>query len=363
MALFKRAHIRGMVHEMTRRGLVRFPTKLAEEESADAIADALPEEVVPEVTPEDGLTPEQAQAALQQIVEVAEEIAARSEAGEVEGQPPMPMEDTQKMAAATSYEDAASHAALSLMHKAAEETAVATGPDIPGPTPPAPDLSTTAEGEVDAKTTPSADIVVPQGTTEVDTAPGAVGKEEVRAEQPGAEGSPPTGEAAKTAAPVSMQDMLLTLSKHGYLNKEAMSMDGASLSGGAAGGPAPTPRVDLDDNLKIPGAVAPSQGQTSQDVPAAADVGATKKQPAGTPGPTDATPNKPAKDAVKEAMDLLKKSESGQALLRKLAEEMKEDEKKEESDEEKEEKKEKDEEAEKEAQVLTALQNLATVLE
>ncbi len=356
MGIYKRAHLRGMVHEMTRRGYVQWPTKLAEEEAADAIADQIPEEMIPEETPEDGLTPEQAQVALQQIVEVAEEIAAKTD-GQV-------MEDTGKMAAAMSYEDAASHAAISVMQKAAEETAVETGPDVPGPTPPVPDLSTTAEGEIDASTVPSADIVVPQGTTEVDTAPGAVGKEEIRAEQPGAEGTPPTGEAAKTA---STLDTLASMLHQMSQKTAAAAMDGASLSGGAAAGPAPAPRVDLDDNLQIPGAVASAQGQTSQDVPAAANIGVTKKQPAGNPGPTDATPNKPAKDAVKQAMEMLRASPAGAALVQKIAEEAKKEE--EEKAKAKEDKKgdakedEKvDEEAEKEAQVVSALQNLATVL-
>ncbi len=41
MSLFKRAHVRGMVHEMTRQGIVTWPTKLAEDEAADGLAEAL----------------------------------------------------------------------------------------------------------------------------------------------------------------------------------------------------------------------------------------------------------------------------------------------------------------------------------
>jgi len=340
MGLLKRAHVRGMAHELTRRGIVQWPTKMAEEEAADAIADELPEEVMPEETGEDGLSPEQAQAALQQIVEVAEEIAEKT-GGQI-------FEDTQKLAAASSYEDAASHAAISLMEKAAEETAVATGPDVPGQSAPAPELGATAEGEIDAVTNPSADVVVPQGTTEVDTKPGAVGAEEIRPEQPGAEGTPPSGEAAKTASQVL--DMLQKLA----------AVDGASLSGGAAQGPAPAARVDLDDNLNIPGVVAKSQGTTTLEVPAAANIGVTKKQPAGNPGPTAATPNEPAKDAVKKAMDMLRSTPEGAALISKIAEE--EEKKKKDEEECKKDEEEDKKEQEKEAHLHTALQHLANAL-
>jgi len=341
MGLFKRAHVRGMVHELTRMGVVSWPTKLAEEEAADAIADAMPEEVVPEQTDEEGLTPEQAEEALKQIVDVAEQIAEKT-GGAI-------YEDTCKMAAAASYEDAAAHAALAVMEKAAAETA-AGGPIVPGQDAPVEDNSATSEADIDAVNTPSAAIVGPQGTTEVDTKPGAVGAEEVRAEQPGTAGAPPTGEAAKTAATLQSIENLL----------QKVAKDGASLSGGPAQGPAPAPRVDLDDNLNIPGAVAKSQGTTALDIPASATIGDTKKQPAGTPGATAPTPNEPAKDAVKQAMDLLRSSPEGQALLAKLAEGEscdKKEEKKEEKSEE-----EKKEETKKEASILAALNNLQAAL-
>jgi len=350
MGMFKRAHLRGMVHELTRMGVVTWPTKLAEEVAADEIADAMPEEVVPEQTEEDGLTPEQAQEALEQIVQVAEQIAEKT-GGAI-------YEDTCKIAAEETYEDAASNAAIAVMEKAAAEVAEG-GPTVPGQGDASPDLGATSEAEIDAMDTPSAEIVGPQGTSEVDTTPGAVGAEAVRPEQPGAVGSPPTGEAAKTAATLQSIESLL---------QKMSSVDGASISGGSAQGPAPTPRLDLDDNLNIPGVVASSQGKTVLDIPAAATIGVTKKQPAGTPGQTAATPNEPAKDAVKQAMDLLRASPAGQALLHKVAKEEKEKEEKEKKGKEpfwarKDEKKDdKEEESEKEASILTALQNLQNVI-
>ncbi len=324
MGLFKRAHVRGMVHELTRMGVVSWPTKLAEEMAADEIADAMPEEVVPEQTDDEGLSPEQAQEALQKIVEVAEQIAEKT--GHVM------YEDTCKIAAEMSYEDAASHAAITVMEKAAEEVA-SGGPTVPGQGDASPELGATSEAEIDAADNPSSGIVGPQGTSEVDTAPGAVGAEAVRPEQPGAVGSPPNSEASKTAATLQSIETLL---------QKMSAIDGASLSGGAAQGPAPTPRVDLDDNLNIPGVVASSQGKTVLDIPAAATIGVTKKQPAGTPGQTAATPNEPAKDAVKQAMEMLQSTPAGQAVLSKLAVA---------------------EESAKEASILGALQNLQAALD
>ena len=113
MGIFKRAHIRGMAHELTVQGLVTWPSKLAEEETADAIADDTEEEEVPEVTEESGLTEEQAAAALQKIVQVAEEIAAKTGGARDLG--------INKTAAATDYPSAASQTAIGLMQKAAEE--------------------------------------------------------------------------------------------------------------------------------------------------------------------------------------------------------------------------------------------------
>jgi len=338
MGLFKRAHIRGMVHELTRQGIVSWPSKLAEEMAADEIADAMEEEEVPEVTGGQGLSPEQAQDAINKIVEVAEDIAAKTGGANDPG--------VNKEAASLDYHTAASQAAISLMQKAAEETGVATGPDVPGQTPPAPDLGATAEAEVDAKNVPSAEIVGPQGMSDVDTKPGAVGAEEPQPDKPGAVDSEPTGEVAK------LSSTLRKLASYEIPLKEAM--DGASLSGGDTKGPAPTPRKDLDDNLNIPGAVAPGRGLSSQNIPQDAQVGRLSKQPAGTPGVSAPTPTQPAKDALKEAANVLRSTAQGREFLSKLSEEA---EKWEEED------RKKAEEEKKEAAVTLALRQLASATE
>ena len=315
--LFKRAHIRGMVHELTRQGIVEWPSKLAMDEAADAIADDFTDEEIPEQTGDTGLNEDQAAAALGRIVEVAEDMA--NKVGQYDP-------NLQKVAASQHIQDAAASAAIELMEKAAKETSVPTGPDMPGATPPAPELGATAEAEVDAANTPSADVVVPQGTTSLDTKPGAVGKEDRRPDQPGAQEGVTVNEAAKTAsgALTSLASMLQQLGMTTGTEKKA-EMDGASLSGSESTGPAPEPRIDVQDNLNIPDVKAPGQGKTVHTVPAKAETGVTKAQPGGTPGPTDATPNEPAKDrktaSLKEVIAAVKNAEGGAEILAKIAKE------------------------------------------
>lgn len=333
MGLFKRAHVRGMAHELTRQGLVTWPSKQAEEEVADAVADQLPEEEVPEVTDGEGLSPEDAAKVVNTLVEVANEISEKT-GGYYDA-------SLTKVSASMSYEDAAANAALSVMYKAAEETAA--GPDIPGQGTPTPASGATAETKVDAVRVPSSERVGPQGTSDLSTAGGAVGKEERRSDQPGAEANPPSGEVAKTSA---VLDLLRKL-----------SADGASLTGGEVKGKAPAPRKDLEDNLVIPGAVASSKGTSAQKVPESAMVGHLSKNPAGTPGQTAATPNELAKDAaVKAAAELLMKSAQGRSFLQKLSEECDKEE-----HEKKETKKEEKEEEQKEA-IASALLNLSRAI-
>lgn len=316
MGIFKRAHFRGMAHILTSEGLVHWPSKLAMEESADEVADSFTDEEIPEIPPEDGLTEEQAAAALERLVEVSQELGEKAAAA---GRPAD--HSLQKTAAAQGIEEAMSLSVISLMEKAAEETAVDTGPAIPGATPPTPELTATAEGEVDAVNNPSAAIVVPQGTTSLDTTPGEIGKTERCPDQPGAQESMPVNEASKTAEQLvqSLQSLLTQINTG---TQKTAEMDGASLSGGPVGGPVPEPRVDVSDNLDIAGVVAPGQGKTVQDVPATAMAGALMPQPGGTPGPTDATPSDPASDAKKTAALIaeLKKTAAGKVILAKIAE-------------------------------------------
>lgn len=294
MGIFKRAHVRGMTHELTRQGLISWPSKFAEEEAADAIADNLSEEELPEVSPEEGLTPEQAKAVLDQIVEVAQTI---NEHVDPEGVSPED-EELNKLSAAFSYEEAAAASTYTLMQKVAEESSTSAGPTIPGETKPVPELGSTAEGEVDAKNYPSTEYTGPQGETSFDTAAGEVGQQIRREQQPGTQESSPNNKLA------------------GVLAHLKAAMDGASLSGGPAGGPTPAARKDLPDNLKIPGAVAPRMGVSSQNVPASAVVGTAMPHPAGEPGASAPVNNQLV---AKQAMDLLLSTEEGRDQLRQIS--------------------------------------------
>jgi len=291
-----------MVHELTRQGIVSWPSKYAEEEVADAIADAAGEEI-PEVSGEEGLTPEQAKEVLDHIVDVAQIINQHAEAGGGTGGSAMDAA-IKESAARLSYKDASAVSVYTLMQKVAEETEAAGGPMVPGQTPPRPELGTTVEGEIDAKDYPSNEYTGAPGTTRFDTSAGAVGQEIRRDVQPGAQESSPDNGPSKLAAILS------------YLGKSAM--DGASLSGGAAGGPTPAARKDLPDNLNIPGAVASRMGVSAQKVPANANVGELRSQPAGEPGASAPVSNQLTADVTKQAMDILMSTSEGREQLRKM---------------------------------------------
>lgn len=299
MGLFKRATVAGMSHALTRVGIINWPSKQAEEEVVDAIADDFSDEEVPETTDDSGLTEEEAEVILDKIVEVAETLEAQT-GGVVDP-------EINKEAASSDYMDVAAYTAERLMYKAAEETAVATGPEIPGTSTPTPDNSATAEALQDEINVPSDELVVPQGTTAFNSYAGPVGAQVPQNQSPGAVASDPTGEVAKLANYLAA------------LRKQSAAVDGASLSGGSAQGPVPTPRVDLNDNLLIAQAVAAGQGQTAQVVPNSAVVGATMANPAGTPGVTAPISNEPNDEAVKQAVDLLWRTSAGRAHINKLA--------------------------------------------
>jgi hypothetical protein len=286
--------VAGMAHQLKVQGIVKWANEEIEEEAVDSIADNLGDEEVPEMVPEEGMDPEKAQEVLQAIVEVSQELANKT-AGYVD-------ERLNKTAAAMNYETAAARAAQRLMIKVAEETAAMTGPDVPGQSTPAEVQGPTAETEIDKVKNPSSEVVVPQGTTALDTAPGTVGAQTEQPQQPGAVASPAATEVSKLATLLS------------HLGYKKANTSGASLSAGATGGPAPTPRVDLPDNLQIPKVVAAAQGQTAQSVPASAMIGALTPQSA-TPGPSAPTPNDVSDDAIsKKAMAMMQDPQQREVL-------------------------------------------------
>lgn len=145
MGLFKRAAVRGMAHELVRRNVVNFPSKLAMDEAADAVADASP---MPEMADEGGHNPEDVAAIAQKLIEIGTALQAQAgigqDAGAPPGAPPLPMTpegggppppEAMEAAKAAAYllkeanyvdvADLASNAAVACMEKAAEEQKVA----------------------------------------------------------------------------------------------------------------------------------------------------------------------------------------------------------------------------------------------
>jgi len=146
MGLFKRAAVRGMAHELVRRNLVNFPSKVAMDEVADAVADASP---MPEVAEEGGHSPEDVAAIAQKLIAIGhalqEQAGIGPDAGAPPGAPPLPKipegggpppDEAVEAAKAAAYilkeasytpvEDLASNAAIACMEKAAAEVSQKT---------------------------------------------------------------------------------------------------------------------------------------------------------------------------------------------------------------------------------------------
>lgn len=306
MSLLKRAFVSGLTSELVRQGVIGFMSKQAEEECSDAVADNLTEEELPEETPEEGLTPEQAEAVLDQVVQVAQALQAAS-GGEVDP-------EVNKLASEYSYEDLAAYTVDRLFYKAAEEVAGNTGPAVPGQGPVEPDLSATAEAELDAATNPSSERMQGQGQTAFDESGAQVGSMRPQEQQPGA-----TNDAGGGISEGDLAKLSALLTHITGIRKTAA--DGASLSGGSiGGGNSPTPRIDVADNLELAhNVVAPGQGKSTQNIPAAAAIGVSMRHPGGMPGPSVPATNEPAKDALKQAMLMIRNAPNGTALWNKLA--------------------------------------------
>jgi len=330
MHIFKRAHFRGMLHELQRRGYVTLPSEKIAEEVADAVADEYEDEVIPPVTDESGLTEDEAAEAVNKLVEVAEVIAEKSGAA-------VDPAYQQKVASVTTdemYKEAASQAAISLIEKAALE-----GPIIPGQKPPEDGLDATNEAQVDATDNPSAEVIVPKGESSMDATPGAVGHEAIRPDQPGANDGDTPVEVADVK--VSSVDALLAKLGMGASTMAAPSPAGDG-SPGAAGGKGDG-RKDLETNLGMGKDMIVPQGDTKQTPPA---VPVPLKSAPAAAGVDITQKDKPQTDVqadISKAASLLLKTERGRAILKKIGEELKEDE---------EEEKKKDDEEKAAAEIL-----------
>ena len=279
MGLFKQAHVRGINHALIANGILEFPNAKIAEDVADAVADNYPEEEIPEESPEDGLSEEQAADIIDQLAEVAAAITEKTGGVKDPG--------VNKIAAEVSLQDAAYAHAQFLVKRAMEE-----GTTNPGEGSVTPEL-TGAEAQVDAVNNPSTAVVVPQGSSSIDTTPGIVGHAEPAAQQPGASASP---------APDSMADIKAASELIRVLKK--LSEDGTLPSGGD--------RMDLNTNAVIPTPVV-AQGTTNAETPA--EPVPQKDHPATAEAGLNTTGSAPA-DVAKVAAFL--QTPEGAAFYRKL---------------------------------------------
>lgn len=188
MSLFKRAFARGINDELVRLNLVRYPTKLAADEIADAVGDQIPQEPVGEDVPA-----ETAAEVAATLIDAANELISETGASAMPEVPAAP-EEALKTSAAQDIDTRAQQQAYYVMVKAAQEKQ-AMGSTIEGG-----DkgntlmeaAATTGEGKIEADRRPDgyANVGV-MGVGETQTPIGRdastqVGKEEPHPDQPGA---------------------------------------------------------------------------------------------------------------------------------------------------------------------------------
>lgn len=195
MSLFKRAAVRGMANEMVRQNVIAFPSKLAMDEAADAVADAMP---MPEMSGDEGHDPEAVAQAAQKLMDIAHALMAQAglqhHEGAPAGAPPLPKDGAGpeaaeaakeaayliKAAAYTPIDVLASDAAIAVMEKAAEETkqanpagALMHGGDKQNT--PAEAAKTDSVAALDKKQRPAGYAHHGMGNTELETAKGEIG--------------------------------------------------------------------------------------------------------------------------------------------------------------------------------------------
>jgi hypothetical protein len=190
MSLFKRAFARGVNDELIRLGYVRYPTKYAADEIADAVGDQMPVEPAGEAVPA-----EVAADVATQLVDAANTLVeavgggggggAPGPGGEMAPPPPemaAQMEEAAKQSAAADIDTRAAQQAEAVMIKSAQQTKQALGSTIEGG-----DKgnlmadATAAETLMEAKNRPPAQYVTGVGNTQYPVGQGHVGNETVPA--------------------------------------------------------------------------------------------------------------------------------------------------------------------------------------
>jgi len=135
MSLFKHSYARGVNDELIRLGLVRYPTKVAADEIADAVGEQMEQDPgeaalgAPEGAAAAPVSPETAAEVAAVLVESANKLIEETGAAGMaaEGAPPMPEEEALKTSAATDLETRAHNQSYDVMVKAAMGSTIEGG--------------------------------------------------------------------------------------------------------------------------------------------------------------------------------------------------------------------------------------------
>ena len=306
MSLFKRAFVRGVNDELIRLGLVRYSTKTAADEIADAVGDQMPEEPAAalaegaEEMPAEPVSPETAAEVAATLIDSANKLVEETAGAGLadEGAPPMAAEEELKTSAASDLDTRAHNQGYAVMVKAAAEVKQATGSTIEGG-----DKgnemtdSPAGETEMEAKNRPQGKYVKGvQGVGQTDSPAGrgvgVVGSEQVPApEAPGA-----TDEGTNTVVQQSKMGALRSI-----IQKVAMgtTIEGGDKGNTLADAAATTGEGKLEADRRPEGYAENSRGTTELPVTPAATVGTEQPHP-DQPGesPAGSTPGESGNSVV-----------------------------------------------------------------
>jgi hypothetical protein len=230
MSMFKRAFARGVNDELIRLGYVRYPTKEAADEVADAVGDQMPMEPAADAVP-----PEVAADVATQLVDAANQLVEATGGGGAEE--PMPpeyaagAEEAAKESSAADIDTRAAQQAEAVMIKAAEQTKEALGSTIEGGDK-GNEMSQSVQGEtvMENKNRPQGTHVLGVGNTKHPVGQGNVGTEQVPA--PTTDSSP--GESPSGSNSAVEQSKLGQDTLRAIIQKVAAGM-GSTIEGGDKG--------------------------------------------------------------------------------------------------------------------------------
>lgn len=321
MSLSKRAAVRGIVHELVRRGLASFPSKEAADEVADTVADAA--QGMPDVAPEEGHDPQQVLEVAMKLREIADQLMAQAGAGAAPGamppgaMPPGAAEagaaELGKTSASMDYETAAYYGAADAldkiaaeeMHKAANPQGALVGPGQEHHNTPAAAAQTDTVAAMDEKHRPQGEHQIPRGETNLPS--NQVGELKPNPQQPS---NSPSGGNSLTADVHKTSSVALA-------RKVANALIGqpGDHKNTAAAAAAVDTVAKLDQAQRPEGYAHVGQGNANFSEPAAARVGEEKKHP-------NAPAAIPGTNSVQAASKTGSYEEMFEALFNKTAEEV-----------------------------------------